>query len=113
MEIRAGTKWLDPSSLNRDNKDDDVVICGKCGCKWMELILVQQYNKHFHVVLGQKPMPKTDLAFWLFRCPKCNEVWEPPVQVGAYDSARKGYDQFVNHMLQPVDDPNKPQGEKI
>lgn len=107
MQIRAGSKWLDPSHTLDNSGQDNVVVCEKCGCSWMELILVQQYNRHFQVVLGQKPVPKDNIGYWLFRCPKCNEVWEPPISVGSYDSGRKGYDQFINHMLEPIPSSSK------
>ena len=99
MEIKGGSNWFDPTGLQRD-ATKDVVSCPNCSCEWMELFLVQQYPKHNQVILGQKPASINDIGFWLFRCPKCNEVYEAPVQVGAQDAARRGYDAFIDHMME-------------
>lgn len=83
-------------------KTDDVITCTKCGNTWLELVLVQQYNKLHTVILGQQPAPKSQTGFWLFRCPKCQELYEPNVTIGMQDQARKDYDSFLDSLEAPM-----------
>lgn len=92
-------------------KTEDVVTCTKCGCDFMELILVQQYNKLHVVALGQQPAPKGPYGYWIFRCPKCQELYEPNVTMGAMDSNRKEYDNFLDKLEAPLPDEKK--GDKV
>jgi hypothetical protein len=96
-------------------KTDDVVTCVKCGCKWLELVLVQQYGKLHTVVLGQQPPPKSQTGFWLFRCPKCQELYEPNVTIGMQDQSRKDYDAFLDELEAPIPVQTLPvvKGEKV
>jgi hypothetical protein len=111
MEIRPGTKWLDPTDPERKKAmEDDVVTCSACGCQWMELVCVQQYDKNHYVILGQKPPTKNDIGFWIFKCPKCNEVYEPHVYAGPQDIAHKRYQGFVADMMERG---AKPKGEGV
>lgn len=110
MKIKVGDQWIDPT-MPDIKPEEDVLKCQKCGCGWLELISVQQYSKRSFVILGQKPAPKTDIGFWLFRCPKCGNVHEPNVQVGPRDLARKGYDNFLDCMEKDIE--TKVTGEKV
>lgn len=100
MDVRAPS-WLSGPKPQQQTTED-LVICKKCGCQWLELILVQQYSKNYTIVLGQKPTPKTDTGFWLFRCPKCSELYEPPVNAATQDQARKIYDAFLDQLEEPL-----------
>jgi hypothetical protein len=95
---RSEPTFLDPSKPNV-SRQPDVVRCQKCGCEWMELICVQQYAKHHNVILGQRPGSISDIGFWLFRCPKCQEIQEPALTYGGFqDIGRKGYNKFLDQM---------------
>jgi len=96
-------KWYDPSTIpDKLKNEEDLVSCTTCGCKWLEVVVVQQFSKLHFLQLGQKPATVGEIGFYLFRCPKCNNVMEPHVQVGATDVARKAYDKFYDHMLEPI-----------
>jgi len=97
MKIEGQSQWFDPVGRQR-TETREIVVCEDCGCEWFDLICVQQYPKHAQVILGQRPAPIDDRGFWLYKCIKCGEVYEPPVQVGPQDAARKGYDAFLDHM---------------
>lgn len=102
-------QFLDPS---RNRKKKEVVTCTKCGCDWMELISVQQYSLHHAVILGQKPGSLNDMNFWMFRCPKCGETYEPRlVSSGVHDAERQSYDSFVDKMTAKEEKVVK--GEKV
>lgn len=75
-----------------------VVVCGKCSCSWLELILVSQFSKFNTVILGQRPMAKDDLSFYLYKCPRCGHFEVPEVFLGARDTARLTYDQFCRDL---------------
>lgn len=95
-------------------KTDDVVSCTKCGCTFMELILVQQFNKLHVVALGQQPAPKGPYGYWLFRCPKCSELYEPNVTMGPQDGNQKEYDKLLDVLEAPIMvPPPPPGGDKI
>lgn len=85
-------------------KIDEVVSCSVCGCAWMEQILVQQYSKDHFVILGQQVPEMRPVGFYLLRCPKCGEVYEPNLQSAPQDTFRKGYDDFLDQMEAPLND---------
>lgn len=106
------SEFLDPIFPKRQLDDVELVICEKCGCKWMELISVQQYPRNHSVILGQKPPSRGDIGFWMFRCPKCMSLYEPLLNTGGpQDRARKGYDEFLDQILKPI--PDSPEGEQV
>lgn len=109
MERNKTPEFQDPNLLI-DRRNKDVVTCKKCGCSWMEQVLVQQYSPHHMVILGQKVASQSDMGFFLLRCIKCAETYEPNVQIGARDSARKAYDLFLDQMEKPMDTSG---GEKV
>lgn len=105
-------KYYDPVLGRGETSDDDTIMCSKCGCVWLEKIQVHQYPKVHNIVLGQQPPTKTDLCFWLFKCVKCGELYEPSVQIASASPARKKYDAFLDHMEKPIKKPD-PQGEPL
>lgn len=88
--------FFDPLAV-RAPREENVVSCTKCGCQWMELVEVFQFPEYHSVILGQKP-PIAKGPYFFYRCPKCQEVYQPSIQYGARDSARASYDAFVKHM---------------
>lgn len=109
MNRRETPQFQEPN-LMISHRNNEVVACKKCGCSWMEQLLVQQYNIHHNVILGQKVPAHNEIGFWLLRCVKCFEVYEPNVQIGVRDSMRQEYDKFLDHMEKPIDVPD---GEKV
>ena len=91
--------WYDPLEVRKD-REEDIVTCGECGCQWMELVAVQQYLEGHSVILGQKPPVKQDTGFWIFRCPKCGETYEPRIIAGPQDRLHKQYAKFVEIMTE-------------
>lgn len=89
----------EPSGMPAESSD--TAVCN-CGNSWFELVFVQQYVKNHLVILGQKPPKKTDVGFYLLRCPRCSSLYEPTVQTGSYDKVHKDYQSFVDLMLEPV-----------
>ncbi len=77
-------------------------VCTKCGCQWLELVLVQRWSKLDTVVLGQKPTPKTSAGYYVFRCVKCGELFEPSVSVSQHESGFKPYEAFVKQLEEPI-----------
>lgn len=109
MPSQTRADWYDPTRLTEKAKEPDVAQCPSCKCTFFEQITVHQFPRQHNVILGQKVQPILDFGFNVFRCIKCGEVAEPDVQVGARDSARKMYDDFLDMMEAPL--PNK--AEKI
>lgn len=101
--------FYDPAST-RNKPRDNALSCTKCGCQWMELVEVYQFPEYHSVILGQKPTADAG-PFFMFRCPKCQEVFEPAVQAGPRDSQRTGYDRFVEHMQNDL--PGTVKGEEV
>jgi hypothetical protein len=87
-----------------DSKKDDVVKCEVCGCKYLELITVSQYKKDHAIILGQRPpVLNAGMFFYLLKCPKCNELYEPVnVYTGSQNKLRKDYDEFLDTMEKPL-----------
>lgn len=111
MPLRSPlSERFDPSRA-KVVSNEEVVICEKCGCKWMKLIQVFQYPMYHGVVLGQKP-PALGDGFWLFECPKCRHTIEPSVISGPRDSARSGYDEFIDQLTK-VEPETKTEGEDV
>ena len=99
--VNDRAKMFDPAE--KFTSQDDVVVCNICGCSFMELILVKQYKKDHAVILGQKPPTHNDIGFYLFRCPKCKEVFEPvTIHSGSQNIVRKNYDQLLEKMDEPI-----------
>jgi hypothetical protein len=90
-------RWYDPTSLVDRVEKQEVVKC-KCGCTYLEQVPVHQFPKLHNVILGQQVQPHRGITFYVFRCIKCNEVYEPSVQLTARDAARKVYDEFLDEM---------------
>lgn len=91
--------------------EESVVVCNKCGNTWLELLAVQQFSDMDLITLGQKPVSKGETPFYIFRCPKCLQLQEPPVNSNPIDSARKSYDKCLDSLTTPAI--NKVTGEKI
>lgn len=108
----AANQWYDPTSIQTREEKVDVVKC-KCGCMFMEQVPVQQVPKMHNVILGQSVPPHRGLVFYVFRCIKCLEVYEPSVQVAARDAARQTYDNFLDQMEGVEKDKDKGDGEVI
>ena len=100
-EMNTVDKWYDPTSIADKMKEADVVKCA-CGCPYLEQVEVQRFPKMHNVILGQKVQPQGDLSFYVFRCLKCNEVYEPSVQLAARDQSRKAYEDFLDEMEKPI-----------
>ena len=96
-------RWYDPTALGDKMKEADVVKCN-CGCPYLEQVEVQRFPKMHNVILGQKVQPQGDMSFFVFRCIKCNEVYEPSVQLAARDQSRKAYEDFLDEMEKPLRD---------
>ena len=79
-------------------RDVDILSCGKCASTWMEQVAVYQFKKDHNVILTQAVPAKDDIGFFVLRCIKCGEIYEPNVQVGARDTLRKKYDSFLDSM---------------
>ena len=93
-------RWYDPTTLIEKMKDPDVVTC-TCGCSYLEQVPVYQFPKNHSVILGQAVPPHADMGFYILRCIKCGEIYEPQVQIAARDSARRAYDAFLDEMERP------------
>lgn len=94
-------RWYDPTTLMEKMKDPDVVVC-QCGCSYLEQVPVHQFPKNHSVILGQAVPPHGDMGFYVLRCIKCGEIYEPQVQIAARDSARRAYDHFLDEMERPA-----------
>jgi len=99
IRIDAPNKWQPPEP---EKKEEEVFLCQKCGCKWMELVELQQFPRDDSYVLGQKPTPKMSFAIWMYKCPKCNELYELQTHHSGTDATRKVYDDFLDHMVKPL-----------
>jgi hypothetical protein len=80
----------------------EVVEC-KCGCSYLEQVPVHQFPRVHNVILGQPVQPHNGITFYVLRCLKCQEIYEPSVQLAARDSARKVYDNFLDQMEKPLE----------
>lgn len=96
VRVKAPHKWEPPEP---EVKEEEVYLCIKCGCKWLELMELQQFPKDDEYVLGQKPTPKMSFTIWMYRCPKCNEMYELQTHNTGTDATRKAYDEFLDHMI--------------
>jgi hypothetical protein len=95
--VNERAKLFDPAEVSK--KDENVLACDKCGCSFMELITVSQYKKDHSVILGQKPPTANSLVFYVLKCVKCQEVYEPStIHSGSQNFVRKSYDQFLKQM---------------
>ena len=103
-----------PIPITQQNRQSatDVITCIKCGCQWMELITVQQYPRIHNVVLGQKPAAQ-DSGYYLFRCPKCNELYEPSIQMTPHELTKSTYGKFIEQLESPLPEVKKEEGNKI
>ena len=88
-------------------QDTDLLACTKCGCQWLELLEVQQWSKYNTVVLGQKPSPKMGTGFYIFKCPKCNDIYEPPINVTPNEMEKSNYGNFISQLETPYVEPVK------
>jgi len=104
-------RWYDPTSLMERAREQEVIKC-KCGCSFLEQVPVHQFPKTHNVILGQPVQPYGGIGFYVLRCIKCGEVYEPSVQLAARDQARKVYDAFLDQMEQPVPSTKAPKGSK-
>jgi hypothetical protein len=91
--------------------EESVMTCDKCGNTWLELITVQHYSDVDLVGAGQRPVPKGEVAFYLYRCVKCMKLHEPPTNISPHDSIRKSYDKMLDDLSTPA--VNKVTGEKL
>lgn len=108
--ISPNAKWYDPTALTSEKTNDpDAAACTNCGCTFLVQEEAYQFPKQHNVILGQRVQPLYDMPFYVFRCLKCNEVFEPQVQAGARDAARKLYDKFLDTM----EAPSFSKGEKL
>jgi len=89
-------------------RDKDIITCKECECSWFEQVLVQQYSRFHHVILGQKVTPANEVGFWLLRCVKCKETYEPNIQYSGRDNLRQRYDTFVASMQKKLEDKQDP-----
>lgn len=112
MPDPMNARWYDPTALTEKMKDPEVANCPNCDCTFFEQITVHQFPRQHNVILGQRVQPIGDIGFYVFRCIKCKEVFEPQVQAGARDVARRMYDDFLDMMQAPVDS-KKNTGEKL
>jgi len=108
---RTNQQWYDPNLLAEKAAEPDVIQC-QCGCTYFEQILVQQFPKLHNVILGQQVPSAGDMGFYVFRCVKCHELYEPQVQIAARDLARKQYEKFLDNMEAPVQLP-APKPERV
>jgi len=112
LQINQVDRWYDPRDLAEKMKQPEAVKC-ECGCPYMEQVAVQQFPKMHNVILGQAVQPIQDFAFYIFRCLKCGEIYEPQVQLAARDSARKAYEDFLDEMERPFPVKDKPDPEIV
>jgi hypothetical protein len=105
--VNNRARLFDPTDKFTSNQD--VTVCSVCGCAFMELILIKQYKKDHAIILGQKPPAANDIGFYVFRCPKCRELFEPvTIHSGSQNIVRKCYDQFLEKMEEPMPEKEKP-----
>lgn len=111
MSDPTNSPVFDP--INRFKKSrPEVFTCTQCGGRWMELVAVQQFPKDNAYIIGQKPGSVKDDGFYMFRCVKCLEVFEPRLlTAGPQNSVQREYDEFANHMSKPLY--KKDSGEEV
>ena len=93
--------WINPTVVQGPR--DDTMSCKKCGLSWFELVEVHQYSQYHNVVLGQRPPTKLDNGgFYVLRCPKCQELYEPNVHSTLHEPSRKAYEAFLDALEAPI-----------
>lgn len=92
---------VDPTLPKINNPE--LVRCPDCKCSYFEQVIVQQFPKLSTVVVGQATVPVGDVGFYIFRCAKCGEMFEPNVQLNTFDSVRKKYDEFMDELENETD----------
>ena len=107
MKRSDNKNWYDAGPVAQFSKEPETLMCKACRCQWFEQIAVQRYPKLHNVILGQRVSSIDDAGFWLFRCVKCGEVYEPNVQAGTHDTMRKYYDNFLDDMETPIPNQGK------
>ena len=101
QDMTQTDRWYDPTDIAEKMKEADVIQC-HCGCSHFEQVAVHQFPKMHNVILGQQVQPAGDLGFYVFRCLKCSEIYEPSVQLAARDQSRKSYENFLDEMEKPI-----------
>jgi len=97
QDEESKSRWYDPADIADRLKNPEVMECS-CGCTHFQQVEVHQYPKMHQVVLGQPVQPHGLLGFYILKCLKCGEVYEPSVHLGARDQARRAYDLFLDEM---------------
>lgn len=92
-------------------QDQKKCLCSKCGNSWLQLIEVNEYSDFNEISLAQKPPPLHGLnSFYLFKCIKCNELYEPQVIRNAGTIANR--DRY-NNLLDQLENIERVTGEDV
>jgi hypothetical protein len=60
------------------------------------------WSKYSTVVLGQKPAAKPGTGFYIFKCPKCNDLYEPPINITPNEMEKSNYKSFIEQLETPI-----------
>jgi hypothetical protein len=99
-------QFTEPQRKDDLPRQEDVAVCPSCGQKWLEQVIVQQFDKIVPVVPGQGVPTVHGQRFIILRCIQCGELLEPNVMLTSFDTTRKAYDAFLDALE------GKPSGTK-
>ena len=83
--------------MQKPTEKQDIIICNKCGCEWMERIIAWKYlNKVYE--LDQSPT-KISYPKSILKCVNCSSLQEIPYNSAYNDPESKEYVEFLNKVL--------------
>lgn len=93
--------------------ESEFVQC-RCSSSYFEQVQVHRYPKLHNVIPGQRVPQDGRVTFYLLRCVRCNELYEPNMQIGPRDANAQAYNEFLDLMEKPVTSGIRgPSGERL
>lgn len=93
MPLNNFAPAIAPSAQTRN----ETLEC-KCKSTWFEQVRINQYKADHLVIPGQGVPISGPQDFFLLRCIKCSELYQPIVMVNTQDVATKLYNQMLDQM---------------
>ncbi len=87
----------------RAQERDPLVSCTKCKSEWFEQVAINQYRADHIVIPGQGIPVGGPQQFYILRCIKCSEMYQPIVMITAQDTVAKLYNQMLDQLEPPKD----------
>lgn len=85
-------------NVNKPVKKAEVVSCSKCKSEWFEQVKINQFRAEHIVVPGQAVPTANGQEFFMLRCIKCSELYQPRVMITAQDQISKEYNSMLDNL---------------